>query len=147
MGTHGETLLDARSTATAVLAGIGRWHGDHSTASICCFAFEDGPELCPTGIRDALGQVRVADQVGHLQVFQIDHCIALYQVERRLVVEVSPLPLDLLMLPGQPLHGLSAALAPLLAARHATLGLLERLLCSAVMARILNNTSVGRDQK
>ena len=52
MGTHGETLLDPCTTATAVLAGIGGWHGDDSMASVYCFAAEDGSELRPAGITE-----------------------------------------------------------------------------------------------
>ena len=45
MGPQGETFLYPLSPATTILAGIGRWHRDDSTASVCCFAFEDGAEL------------------------------------------------------------------------------------------------------
>ena len=102
MGPDGETLLDPLPTATAVLAGIGGRHRNHSTASICCFAFEDGPKLRPARIADAFGEVRILDQVGHPQVFQIDGVVGSHQGERRLVVKVPPLPLDLLVLLGEP---------------------------------------------
>ena len=75
MGTHGETLLDAFPTAAAILAGVRGRHGHHSTASVCCFAFEDGPKLRPASIRDALGQVRVLDHIADLQIFQIDDIV------------------------------------------------------------------------
>ena len=61
-----------RPAVATVLRGIGRWHGDDSTASVCCFAFEDGAELRPAGITDALGQVGVPYHVGDLQIFEID---------------------------------------------------------------------------
>jgi hypothetical protein len=43
MRSDGETVLDSFPTATTVLAGIGGRHRNHSTASVYCFAFEDGP--------------------------------------------------------------------------------------------------------
>ena len=44
MGAPAQALGHACPTATTILAGVGRWHGYDSTASICCFAFEDGPK-------------------------------------------------------------------------------------------------------
>jgi hypothetical protein len=70
MGPHGETLLDSCPTAATVLAGVGRWYRYHSLAGACCFAAEDSPELPPASIADALGKVRVLDQIGHPQIFE-----------------------------------------------------------------------------
>ena len=50
MGANRQTFLCAFPTTAAVLRSVGRWHGYNSTASIYCFAFEDGPELRPAGI-------------------------------------------------------------------------------------------------
>src|SRR5215469_12651242 len=147
MGPDGETLLDAFPAAAAVLGGIGRRHGDDSTASVPCFAFEDGPKLGPAGITHALGEVVVPDQVGHRQVFQIDRVVLPHQEERRLVVEVVPLPTDLLVLLRQELHRFAAAPAALLAARHPALGLLQLPLGSAIMARILDDVALSRDEE
>src|SRR6516225_1066244 len=55
MGTYAQALTNERPTPATLLAGVGRVHRDHPTASVCCFAFEDGAELCPPGITDALG--------------------------------------------------------------------------------------------
>jgi hypothetical protein len=108
MGSHGEALLHPCATAATVLAGIGRWHGDDATASVCCFAFEDGPKLRPARITDALGKVGVAYQVSYLHIFEIDGVERSQQTERCLVVEVAPLPLDFLVFSREKLHGFSA---------------------------------------
>src|SRR5215469_10304059 len=91
MGTHGETLLHPFAAATAILRGISGWYRDHPTASVRCFAAQDGPELPPARITDALGEARILDQIGHLQIFQIDHIIGLHQPECRLMMKVPPL--------------------------------------------------------
>src|SRR5262249_50734891 len=85
MGTPAQALLHARSAATAILAGIGGFHQDHSLASPFCLAREHSTELCPARVRDGLGQVTVPHQVGDPQVFEIEHIILAYQPERRLV--------------------------------------------------------------
>src|SRR5215469_13626427 len=166
MGTHGETLLDPLPTAAAILGGIGRWDGYDSTASICCFAFEDGSELCPPSVIDrcveaslctgpigpiapvAIGLgLRPTSQVGHLQVFQIDRVILAHQGERRRVVEVRALPAYRLMLLGQEMSRLLATFAPLLPSGHPALGLLQGALGSAVVPGILHHGGRRRDEK
>jgi hypothetical protein len=147
MGANGETLLDPCPAVTAVLAGIGGGNGNHATASVCCFAFEDGPKLCPPSIRDALSQVGVLDHVADPQIFEIDHIVLPHQQERRFVVEVGTLPTDLLVLPGEDLHGLAAAIAALHPARHPTLGLLQFPFGPAVVSGILHHVTFSRDEK
>jgi hypothetical protein len=147
MGPHGEALLDSCTTVTAILAGIGRWDRHHPTASVCCFADQDGPKLRPAGIRDALGEVGVADQVGHRQIFQIDGILGSYQPERRLVVKVPPLPLHGLVLLSQQLHRFLVPLAAFLPPRHPPLGFGQRLLGLAVMAGTLDHLTFRSDQK
>ncbi len=73
--------------------GIGGWHGDDPTPGACCLGFEDGTELRPARIADALGEVAVPYQVGDPQVFQIDGVVVPQQRQRGLVVEVGALPL------------------------------------------------------
>jgi amphi-Trp domain-containing protein len=147
MGPHRQTFLDPHPTAATVLGGIGGWHGDDATASVCCFAFEDGPELCPAGITDALGQVVVLDHVGHLQVFKIDDLVVAHQLERRFMLEVAPLPVDLLVLLGQELHGLAAAFAPLLATGDTALRLFQLSLAAAGVPGILDTLTLSGDEK
>ena len=147
MGANGETLLHPLPTATAVLAGIGRRHRHHSTASVCCFALENAPKLRPARIIDALGQVRRSDQVGHPQVFQIDHVVVPQQGERRLMMKVAPLALHRLMLLGQQHHRFPAALTALLPPRDTPLRLLQLPLGFAVVPRIFNDVAVSRDEK
>jgi hypothetical protein len=63
--------------------------------SVCCFESKDGEERTPASIGDALGEVVIPEHVGRLQRFVIDGVVLLHQRERRLVVEVLPLALDL----------------------------------------------------
>jgi hypothetical protein len=59
-----------------------------------------GPKLLPAGIRGALGQVGVLDQVRHPQVFPIDDAVLPHQQQGRLMmktkrmVSIEPLPLS-----------------------------------------------------
>jgi hypothetical protein len=95
MGAHGETLLYPLPTATAVLTCIGGWHRDDSTASVCCFAFENGAEAVPPGILNRFVQARFATgsigqipatairlrdralaHIGYVEVFEIENVIA-----------------------------------------------------------------------
>ena len=59
VGTHAQANGRTLATAATVLAGVRGWHGDDSTASVRCFALEDGAERCPARIADALGKVVV----------------------------------------------------------------------------------------
>ena len=61
MGPDGETLLHPFPTSTTLLTGISGRHRDHATASVCCFAFENGPKLPPARVTYALRQVTVLD--------------------------------------------------------------------------------------
>ncbi len=88
MGMHTQTLGDARPTAATVLAGIGGWHGDNPTPGACCRGFEDGTELRPTRIADALGEVVIPYHVGDPQVFEIDRVVLAQQCQRGFVMEI-----------------------------------------------------------
>jgi hypothetical protein len=74
----------------------------HSAASVRCFAFEDGAELPPRRIADALGEVAVAYHIRDPQIFEIDDVVLPEQRQCRLVMEVAPLALYLLVLARQP---------------------------------------------
>jgi hypothetical protein len=162
----GETLLHPLPAATAVLGGIGGWDRHDSTASVCCFAFEDDAELRPPGVLNGfietglrLGSIvqiaaipvrlgcRPAIQITDLQVLQVDDIVRSDQGECGLVMEVVPLPTDFLVLLGQEMGRLLAAFAPLPPASHAALRLLQLLLGSAVVPRILDDLPVSRDEK
>src|SRR5258708_11236478 len=134
-------------TAATVLAGIGRWHGYDSTPSVCCFGFEDGTELRPTGIRDALGQAVVPYHVGDPQVFEIDRVVLLDQLQGFLVVEVLSLPLHLQVRFRQERDRLAAAMAPFLAPRHAPLRRLEPPFGFTIPAWITDVLAIGRRGK
>src|SRR4051812_10643920 len=89
----------------------------------------------------------VLEHVGRLQVFMIDGVVGAQQGKRGLVVEILPLPPDLLMLLGEELDRFAAAFAPLLPARYPALGFLQLALGFAVLARILNACPVRQRGK
>ena len=63
------------------------------------------------------------------------------------MVEVAPLPLHLLMLPGEQLHHFAAPFAALFATRHPTLCFLQRPLGLAIVTGVLDDFAVGGDEK
>jgi hypothetical protein len=63
----------------------------------------------------------ILEHVGRLQVLMIDHIIGAHQSQRRFLVEVDALPLDLQMRFGEQRDHPATAVAPLLVARDATL--------------------------
>src|SRR5260221_6515800 len=147
MCAHAEALGQALVAAAAILRGERGWHGDDSFASIHCFACEDGPKCCPARVRTRLAEMGVADHVGHPQIFEIEGIVGAEQIERRLVVEVLPLPPHLLMLALEQVHGLRAALTARLPTRHPALGLLQSPLRRTVVTRVLNYLAVRRDEE
>src|SRR5581483_7827060 len=147
MGAHAEALGYARPTAATILAGIGGWHGDDPTPGACCLGFEDGTELRPARITDALGEMAVPYHVGDPQIFEIDGVVLAQQHERRLVVEVRALALHLLMRLAKAAHRLAAPFAALLAAAHPFVGLGELLLRFAVVTRILDRFPISGDEE
>src|SRR6185437_4535104 len=132
MSTHRQALGHVLSTSTTVLRGIGRWYRYHSTPSVCCFGFEDGTELRPACIADALGEVVVPDHIFDLQFFEVDGVVVPEQLQRRLVVEIEPLTQDVMMSSLEMTHRLASALAPLLTTRDDALRLLQLLLTSTM---------------
>src|SRR5215469_6253094 len=69
MSARGERFLDPESTARAILGGEPRRDGDDRHISYRAVVPDPGEEEAPTGITDALCQMVVLDQIGHLQVF------------------------------------------------------------------------------
>src|SRR5690242_12168025 len=114
MGAYRETLRHTFPATATVLAGVVSRNRDRPTPSVCCFGFEDGTELRPTRIMDALSQVMIPYHIGDLQIFEIDGVVLAQQMQRGLVVEVEALALDVLMRLAQQRFGLAASLTPLL---------------------------------
>src|SRR5262249_14756247 len=147
MGAYAQALGHALPTAATVLAGeLGR-NRHHSPTGPFCLVCEDGTERCPPGIADALGEVMVPDHIADLQIFQVDRVVRAHQGEGRLVVEVAPLALDLLLLLGASPDGFPPPFAAFLPARDTSLGLLQSLLGFAVVAGIVYDVAVRRDEK
>src|SRR5262249_22635206 len=166
MGAHAQRLLYTLPASAALLGGICRVDRFHSLPGACCLASEDGEEVTPPGIVNtrvparllagpavfvAAGAVwlwlRAATQGGRLDRLNVDYVVPAHEGECRLVVEVAALPAHLLLLLGEHLHGLLAAVAPLLPAGDAVLGLLELLLSFPVVAWVLHDVAIRGDQK
>src|SRR5262245_30739784 len=113
--------------------------------SVCCFIGNDGAELRSAGITAALGQVRVSHQIGDPQVFQMVSAVVADQLEGGLIMEVAPLPPHLLVILGERLSGLLAALAALLAASGPLLRVGELLLRLPIMTGIRYRLPLPRD--
>jgi hypothetical protein len=80
--------------------------------------------------------VTIPDHVADPQVFNVDHVVLPQQDERGLVVEVTPLALNLLMFALQEGNRLAPPTAPFLSARDPTLRSPQRPLSRASGARI-----------
>src|SRR5260370_39379091 len=97
MGPHRQTFRHTFPTAAALMAGERRGHREHPTPGPYCLGFEDGTECCPARSTDAFGEVAIPYHIADLQVFEIQRVVGSQQRARRLVVEVAPLPLHVLM--------------------------------------------------
>ena len=137
-------LRDDDAAATTGLRGRGRRHGDDSTPGPCCLGAEDGQALGPPRVAEARGQVVILDQVGRLHVFVRDRVVLPDQGERRLVVEVGALALDLQRCLGEQPYRFAPPVAPHLASRDPALCHLERPLCLALPAGMQDALASGR---
>src|SRR5262249_41226501 len=81
--------------------------------SIYCFERKDAQETTPSRIGDALGKMVVLEQVGRLQVLEIDRIVLTHELKCRFVLEVLALALHLLMCFGEQFHRLAPPIAPL----------------------------------
>ncbi len=141
---NGQAFPHQHAAARTGLRGERRRHGYGSLPSVCCFGCEEGAELAPASITDALGEVVVLHHVGRLQVFVIDRVVLTHQRQRRLVVEVGSCPPYPLMRLGEQLDRLSPAVAALLPPRHPPLGTLEVQFSHAEDARVGDLATVGQ---
>src|SRR5262249_21233031 len=117
------------------------------TPGACCLGFKDGTKCCPASITDAFGQVAVAYHVGDPQIFQINRVVGTEKYQCGLVVKVGALPADVLMLRGQQLAGLLAALAALLALGDALLSLGKLLFRLPIVAWARYQVSLRCDEE
>ncbi len=126
----------------------------HPTPGAHCRGFEDAAERGPAGIADALGEAAIPPPIGDPQIFEGDGVVGAQQGQRGLVVEVAPLPREVLVRLGEQRDrllaacaALLAACAALLAAAHAPLRLRQFLLAPAVVARMLDRITLGGDEE
>src|SRR5262249_24324166 len=112
MGAYREAFRRALPATTALLAGIGGWHGDDSRASGCCFAGEDGPKRCPARLADGLCPMLISHPCCDPQIFEVDRIVLPQQQGRGLVVKLGALPLHLLVRALQKATALRRRLLP-----------------------------------
>ena len=89
----------------------------------------------------------IPQQGGDPQVFQMDGVVGAQQRQCRRVVEVGPPSLHRLVCAGKTRDGLAAAVAALLAAGDAALRLRHPLLPPPMVARVLHDLAVRRDEE
>src|SRR5262245_63781334 len=85
------------STARAILTGVRRIHSDLSPTGPCCLVGEEGCELRPRRISDALGETMVVHHAVDQQIFHRDQVKRVHEAPAVLVREVAPSPCDTLM--------------------------------------------------
>jgi len=101
MSAHAQRFGHTLPTARTILGGVLGRNRYHSLPGPCCLESEDGTELSPTRITDALGEAAVPHHVANLQIFEIDRIELLNQHQRSFVVKVRALAPDRLMPPRQ----------------------------------------------
>ena len=121
--------------AQAMLARPGRVHLHHSPSSLCRFDGEFSQEGTPCRIVHLLGE-HALGHAADVQLFDGNELVAVNDLTRELVHEISPLIGDMLVNALQLPHGLAAADRPLYAARHLALCPPQTLLSAPVPARV-----------
>jgi hypothetical protein len=86
-------------------------------------------------------------QMGDRHLLVIDHVVLLDQRQRGLVVEVAPLPLDLLVRTGEHLHRLAPAVAPTRSLGHTLLARGPIPLRTAILVGMVEHRAIGQRGK
>ncbi len=147
MPANGQAFLDGHTAARAYLARIGRGHGYGSLSSILSFESEDGAELTPACIIDALGKVFVLRHVGNLQGLKVHGIVLREQGTGGFMLEVPARSCDLLILFPQEQDSLALAFAALLAPILPALRSRQCPFCLAILARVGNLLAIRQRQK
>src|SRR5919198_4620764 len=134
----GESLAHTMAALRAILRRVGRIHFDYLTASFFRFVRQDRGELTPSCVADALGEMMVLNHSSHVQIFNCDRVKLLNEIERRLVVKVRALALNLLMLLRQQPDRFSPSLRSFLAARDPALSRFQLAFGLTQKFRVLN---------
>ena len=108
---------------------------------------KDSEELSPARIADALGQVVIPHQVGHSQVFMIDHVVGLHQLGGLLVMEVAALPCNVLLGFGQQGYRFASAAAALFAPCYPSLAAAQIRFGLTIVTRGADRLPVGQGGK
>jgi hypothetical protein len=139
MLSRGKRLAHPGSAPRAILRRVGRIHLDYHTAGAFSLARQDRSELTPPGVTDAFGQMMISHHPFDVQIFDGDRVELPHDLERRLVMEIRPLPSYLLMLLLMQFDGLAPAITSLVrTARDSALSGLEFFFRRPVALRILN---------
>jgi putative transposase len=117
MFSRGESFSHTMTALRAILRRVGRIHFDYLTTSIFRFVRQNRGELTPSRVANALGEMMVLNHSSHVQIFNGDRVKLLDEIERRLVMKVRALALNLLMLLRQQRDRFSPSLRSLFAAR------------------------------
>jgi hypothetical protein len=134
-----QTLAHPASTLRAILGRV-RWiHLDYHPASVRSFAREDRDELPPSGITNALCEMMIFHHPFHIQFFDGNRVELSDDIERRLVMKIRALALNLPMLLLKQFDRLPSPITSLIGtARDATLSGLQFLFRRPVGLRIVD---------
>ncbi len=139
MFSCGKCLAHSISALGAILRRVGRIHFDYLTAGAFSLARKDRNELTPSGVTDALGEMMIFHHPAHVQVFDGDRIELSHDIERRLVVKVRTLALNLPMFLPKQFDRLTSAVTSLIrSARDCAPGRLQFSFGYAVVFRVLN---------
>jgi hypothetical protein len=139
IGSYGQRHPALMTTSRASRrCPVGIHHLDPS-ASLFRFVNDDGNELRPTGVMNAIRQMMVLDHPFDIQIFEFDDTIFLGKFGCLFEMMISTLPSHVLMPPGQQANGFLSSPAPSFAARNSSLRRPQFALCLTMILRIRNS--------
>jgi hypothetical protein len=122
--------IDSQQLPTSVLSFVGKHSDKHR----------------PSRIVNGLGEVGPRQSL-HVQIFDGNHAVFVNQVPRLLVQKIAALIQDVSMSALEFAHSFAAAMTALLPARHLALCAAQPRLRIAVVTRILDFRTIGKDRE
>lgn len=147
MNANRQRFFHNRATARTQLTRLLGVNLDHRAPSVFCFGAQYVQELSPASVRNAFGQVSVANHVLGFEFFNGDQVMLSHKVKCQFMLKIQSLIANLLMHVGQFPHRLASAIAAFSAAGHRTLGGLQSALRHTIPARIVHRGSVAIGEK